>query len=204
MDLLQMESDRENPWVRSTQKQTAVLRKLVDELVYLSRMEEEHPPLEMEPFDPGSLLLETAEPFVAMAEFSGRDLRVNAEEGLQMTADRASLQRLISILCDNAVKYAAPGPIRADLRGEGKNIVLEVSNPVAEPMTRQQCEQLFHRFYRVDASRSKKKTGGFGIGLAIAAAIAEKHGGRISAAMQDDRLVFTCLLPKEPRSSSYL
>ena len=198
MELLQMETE-DNPWVRSTLKQTATLRKLVDELVYLSRMEEERPLPEIEALDPGKLLEETAEPFVAMAEYSGRDMTVTAEKGLRMTGDRASIQRLMSTLCDNAVKYASEGPVCAEIRGEGRNIVLEVSNPVEEPLTKQQCDQLFDRFFRLDQSRNKEKKSGFGIGLAIAAAIAEKHGGRISAAMDGNRLVFTCVLPKEAK-----
>ena len=196
MELLEMEA-ADNPWVRSTQKQTAAMRRLVDELVYLSRMEEEHPTLEREPLDPGKLLEETAEPFAAMAEFNGREMTVTAEEGLRITGDRASIQRLMSTLCDNAVKYASDGPIIAEVRDEGKNILLQVSNPVEEPLTKEQCSQLFDRFYRTDSSRSKGKQGGFGIGLAIAAAIVEKHGGRINAAMEGSRLVFSCLLPKE-------
>ena len=198
MELLQMETE-DNPWVRSTQKQTATLRKLVDELVYLSRMEEAHPVLEIEALDPGKLLEETAEPFTAMAEYSGREMTVTAEKGLQMSGDRASIQRLMSTLLDNAVKYASEGPICAEIRGEGRNIVLEVSNPVEEPLTKQQCDQLFDRFYRMDKSRNKEKKSGFGIGLAIASAIAEKHGGKISAAMDGKRLVFTCLLPMEAK-----
>ena len=176
------------------------MRRLVDELVYLSRMEEENPPLTVEELDVGKLLEETAEPFVSMAEFSGREMVVEAEEGLRITGDRASLQRLMSTLCDNAVKYASDSPIRAEIRAEGKNqVVLRVSNPVAEPLTKQQCDQLFNRFYRVDESRNKDKKSGFGIGLAIAAAIAEKHGGRISAAMEGNLLVFTCVLPREAK-----
>ncbi len=196
MELLEMENEG-NPWVRSTQNQAAVMRRLVDELVYLSRMEEEYPTLEFETLDPGNLLKETAEPFAAMAEYNGLEMTVSAEKDLQINGDRASIQRLISTLCDNAVKYASAGPIRAEVRSEGKNIFLQVSNPVEEPLTKQQCEQLFNRFYRVDQSRSKGKKSGFGIGLAIAAAIAEKHGGRISAAMEENRLVMTCQLPKE-------
>ena len=199
MELMEMEEE-DNPWIKSTQKQTAAMRRLVDELVYLSRMEEENPPLTVEKLDVGKLLEETAEPFVSMAEYSGREMTVEAEEGLQITGDRASLQRLMSTLCDNAVKYASSGPIRAEIRAEGKNhVALKVSNPVEEPLTRQQCEQLFNRFYRVDESRNKDRKSGFGIGLAIASAIAEKHGGRITAAMEGDLLVFTCVLPREAK-----
>ena len=76
--------------------------------------------------DMGKLLEETAEPFVSMAEYGGREMRVTAEKDLRMTGDRASIQRLISTLCDNAVKYASAGPIEASMRGDGRMIRLEV------------------------------------------------------------------------------
>ena len=200
MELLEMEQEG-NPWVISTQKQTAAMRRLVDELVYLSRMEEEYPTLEREPMNPGELLEETAEPFVAMAEYNGRTMEVRADRGLQLTGDRAAIQRLMSTLCDNAVKYSAEGTILAEMSGEGKNLALRISNPVETPLTKEQCKQLFNRFYRADPSRNKEKKSGFGIGLAIAAAIAEKHGGKISAAMEGNRLVFTCVIPRDGRAS---
>ena len=196
MELLQMELP-DNPWVKSTQKQTGQMRHLVDELVYLSRMEEENAPMEAETLALDALLRETAEPFIDMAEYQGKTFDLDAESGLEIRGDRASIQRLASTLLDNAVKYASDGgTIRAEARSEGRHAVLAVSNDVAEPLTAEQCRQLFDRFYRADSSRNKEKQGGFGIGLAIAAAITEKHGGSISAAMDGNRLVFTCRLPK--------
>ena len=100
--------------------------------------------------DAGKLLEETAEPFAAMAEYNGLEMAVAAEKGLRMKGDKASVQRLMSTLCDNAVKYAAKGPIRAEIHAEGKNIALRVSNPVEEPLTRQQCEQLYLHAERRD------------------------------------------------------
>ncbi len=196
MDLLQMEQP-DSQWVKSTQKQTAQLRHLVDELVYLSRMEEENAPLVMESLSLAPLIQETAEPFMAMAEYQGKSMAADTENGLSIRGDRASIQRLLSTLLDNAVKYApAEGSIQVKARGEGRFVILTVSNDVSQPLNAEQCRQLFDRFYRADPSRNKEKQGGFGIGLAIAAAIVEKHGGRISAGMEGSRLVFTCRLPK--------
>ena len=197
MELLKMETP-DNQWIRSTQKQTAAMRHLVDELVYLSRMEEEYPALTMEPLNLGAMLRETAEPFQAMAEFNGKEMAVTAEDSLRVTGDRASVQRLISTLCDNAVKYTPEGgSIAAEAAAEGKYAVIRVANHVAEPMTKEQCAQLFNRFYRADESRSKEKQGGFGIGLAIAAAIAEKHGGSMKAEMDGEMLAISAFLPRE-------
>ena len=197
MELLKMENP-DNPWIRSTQKQTGAMKHLVDELVYLSRMEEENPALTMESLAPGTMLRETAEPFQAMAEFSGKEMKVEADDGLRITGDRPSLQRLMSTLLDNAVKYTPEGgDILAEAAAEGKNAVIRVSNTVEKPMTKEQCAQLFNRFYRADESRSKEKQSGFGIGLAIAAAIAEKHGGSMDAAMEGNRLSISAKLPRE-------
>ena len=197
MELLKMENP-DNPWIRSTQKQTGALRHLVDELVYLSRMEEENPALNMESLAPGAILREAAEPFQAMAEFNGKELQVVTEEDLRITGDRPSLQRLMSTMLDNAVKYTPEGgEILAEAVSEGKHAVIRVSNTVEKPMTKEQCAQLFNRFYRADESRNKDRKGGFGIGLAIAAAIAEKHGGSMNARMEEDRLVISAALPRD-------
>ena len=196
MELLQMEQ-LDSSWVKSTQRQVAQMRHLVDELVYLSRMEEENAPLVMECLAVAPLLRETSEPFADMAEFEGKTMTVEADDNLTVLGDRASVQRLLSTLLDNAVKYASEeGSIMVSVKGEGRHVRIMVANDVPQPLTEEQCQQLFDRFYRADPSRSKDKQSGFGIGLAIAAAIVEKHGGSISAAMEGNRLVFSCKLPK--------
>lgn len=117
---------------------------------------------------------------------------------LLFAGDRPSLQRLMSTMLDNAVKYTPEGgEILAEAVSEGKHAVIRVSNTVEKPMTKEQCAQLFNRFYRVDESRNKDRKGGFGIGLAIAAAIAEKHGGSMNARMEEDRLVISAALPRD-------
>ena len=191
MDVLALETG-ENEWVRSTQKQVANMRDLVNELIYLSRLDEEDAKPERAEVDLSALVRETAEPFVGMAEFTGKSMRLDVEDGLRLTGDRGMLQRLVSILCDNAVKYAPEGDeIVVALRRGGKGAVLSTENALSTPMDDETLRHLFDRFYRAAASRSRE-SGGYGIGLSVARAIVERHGGSIRASRKDGKMTFTC------------
>ena len=195
MDVLSLDQP-DNTWIHSTQKQTANLRRMVDEMLYLTRVEEEDAPLNMQRINLSALLADASDPFVAMAEFSGRSMTVQAERNLTVIGDESALRRLITILLDNAVKYAPDSAsISVTCQARGRHIDLQTVNAVETPLTQQQCAQLFDRFYRVDESRDKSERSGYGIGLAIASAIAGKHSGRMDAHMQDDALVIRCVLP---------
>ena len=195
MDVLALEAG-ENEWIQSTKKQVANMRGLVNELIYLSRLDEEDAKLKRNDVDLSKLVRETAEPFVGMAEFSGKKMVVEAEVGIHVNGDNAALQRLISILCDNAVKYTPEGgTITVRLTHSRKGIVLKTENTLASLLSRETVEHLFDRFYRADESRSKE-SGGYGIGLSVAKAIVEKHGGAIQIRQRDDenRIEFICIL----------
>ena len=196
MDVLTLETG-ENEWIRSTQKQVANLRGLVGELIYLSRLDEEDAKLQKTEVDLSKLVAESAEPFVGMAEFAGKTLNVDVEDGVHMTGDGAMLGRLVSILCDNAVKYAPEGDtIAVILARSRKGIMLITDNAVLQPMSDETLRHLFDRFYRADASRSRE-SGGYGIGLSVARAIAEKHGGSIRVRQTPEgRVRFECMLAK--------
>lgn len=193
MDVMAMESG-DNEWIRSTRKQVANLRGLVGELIYLSRLDEEDAKLRREDVDLSKLVREGAEPFAGMAEFAGKTLTVAAEDGVHVTGDAAMLGRLVSILCDNAVKYAPEGDaIAVTLRRGRRGVELITDNALREPMSDETLRHLFDRFYRADASRSRE-SGGYGIGLSVARAIAEKHGGGIRVRQSEGRVIFTCRL----------
>ena len=197
MELLEMENEG-NPWVRSTQNQAAAMRRLVDELVYLSRMEEEYPTLEFETLDLGELLKETAEPFAAMAEYNGLEMTVTAEKNLQMNGDRASIQRLISTLCDNAVKYSkADTNIFLSCRREENGTCSLNVRDEGQGISAEDLPKIFDRFYRSDKAR-KSETGGHGLGLSIARIIVIAHNGKIRVRSKPGAgTVFSVILPVE-------
>ncbi len=98
------------------------------------------------------------------------------------------MRQLVSILLDNAIKYAADEtPISVELRSARKGVVLRAENTCVSPENIE-ADKLFDRFYRADPSRSE--SAGFGIGLSIARSIAEGHRGSIKAEINGDRIVF--------------
>lgn len=178
-DIAAMEYEGDE-WISNIQKQTARLTRLVGELVSLSRMDEEVPFPEKSTFSLSDAAWETAEPFAVRAKAEGKKYCQNIEENLTFYGDLNSIQKLISILLDNAVKYAtADGEICLDIYRRRRKTCIKVTNTCDLPDTAE-LDRLFDRFYRVDESRSVN-TGGTGIGLAMAQAIAETHGGKIRA-----------------------
>ena len=103
------------------------------------------------------------------------------------------MRQLVSILLDNAVKYALPvTPIRFALEKGKRGVVLRCSN-ACTPLAEGETEKLFDRFYRSDQARSAD--GSFGVGLSIARSIAEGHHGVIRAQCpQPGEIVFTAQL----------
>jgi signal transduction histidine kinase len=186
MDVLALK-DRDNPWIDGTRNQVVSMRSLVEDMVYLSRADETDRPLNPESLDLKDLILETAEPYQAMAEFRNKSFQCDAGVNLPVRGDKSSLRRVISILCDNAVKYTPEGgTIILRARPENRKAVIETENPPIQPLTDEDCSRLFDRFYRADKARDREKQNGYGIGLSIAQAVITRHGGTASAGMTPD------------------
>ena len=193
LKVLEMEVGQQK-WIDKAQAQADKMSGLVSSLVTLSRMDEEEPPIPLTDFDVSAAVDETAESFRDSAAAAGHDLTVDVPVGITYHGDEAAVRQLTSILLDNAVKYALPGgTISVSLRRERRGIVLRSGNPCA-PLTREELDKLFDRFYRPDQSRTAA-TGGFGVGLSIARGIAEAHHGSITAdCPEEGRIEFTAVL----------
>lgn len=176
-EVLEMEMEK-NEWLTGIEKQVARLRKLVNDLVALSRLDEGRPMDEEARFSLSDAVCDTALAFSAAAERAGKRLRVEVEPAVFVTGDEAALRQLTAILVDNAVKYAdAGGEVTVCLRG-GRHPVLTVENDCRN-VDELPLQRLFDRFYRFDPARTGD--GSHGLGLSIARSIAETHRAALRA-----------------------
>jgi len=106
-------------------------------------------------------------------------IREVSSEEVTVLGDRNALQRLLTVLLDNATKYT-PAPGRVELRLETRGSVAAIrvcDSGIGIPLEEQ--SKIFERFYRVDKARSRDLKGA-GIGLAIAQWIVQQHRGSIT------------------------
>lgn len=178
-DVIELTSG-ETEWTKSIRNQIRRLTKLTEELVGLAKLQEIDELPERQKVAVSIVLRETCEQFETVAKMHGKELVWDLQDNLWMYGDEAMLERLFSILLDNAVKYAdEKARISVSAKKNGKYIHIEVRNP-AENMKKGKHMDLFERFYRADASHNSA-TGGHGIGLSNAQAIVELHKGKITA-----------------------
>ncbi len=165
---------------------------LISQMLYLSR-EEYSQNTVMTDIDYSREVNSVCLSVEALAFEKGRTLESAVTDDIIINGDKASINRMIHILTDNAISHSPAGS-QVDIRLErikGK-AVLSVENEGT--ISEDDLAHIFDRFYRTDSSRSRE-TGGFGLGLAIAKAIAERHNGTITAQSRSNKTTFTVTLP---------
>jgi heavy metal sensor kinase len=152
---------------------------LVEELLSLARADSGRESLQIAEVDLSSVVREVSEQWQElMATRNLSFTREVAGEEITVLGDRNALQRLLTVLLDNAVKYTpAPGAVDLRLETKGPSAVIRVSDS-GIGIAQEEQRKIFERFYRVDKARSRA-LGGAGIGLAIAQWIAQQHKGSI-------------------------
>jgi heavy metal sensor kinase len=176
------------------------LRKIVEGLFALSRLDAGEAMEQTAPFDLGELAATTAEQMCLLAEDKKIFIACRVAEKVIVRGDRARLKQVIVNLLDNAIKYTpAHGRIDVSVSLRNGKAALEVTdNGLGIP--HEALPHLFERFYRVDKARSRA-LGGAGLGLSIVEAICSAHGGRVEAqSTEGEGSRFIVELPSTPES----
>lgn len=170
----------ESEWTQNTRDQVKRLTALTNQMVALSRLDENPEPKEMTEFNLSDVAYEVIDHFVALSEVTGKKINMEIQDGITYKGDENSIRQLISILVDNAMKYAVQTEsIDISLKRDGWKIRFMLRN-LTDGMQEGAQDILFERFYRPDSSRNSE-TGGSGIGLSLAKSIVEVHKGKITA-----------------------
>ena len=171
-----------NEWLDDIRSEGHRMTELVNQLVALSRMDEENHALNLADVALGKIVADTVSEFEPLAISRGKTMGANIDSDIIYHGDEALLRRLVGILMDNAIKYCDYGGDIVVTLHCNRHIVLTVENTYAA-VGELELNRLFDRFYRADKARTFK--GGYGVGLSMAKAIAEKHKGEIVAYKKD-------------------
>ncbi|MBR5765333.1 MAG: HAMP domain-containing histidine kinase, partial [Lachnospiraceae bacterium] len=151
LDVLTMEHG-EDEWTENIRKQTGRMSRLVNELVTLSRLDEESPLPDKEEFSLSNAAWEIADVYMPQAKAQGKNFSVEIEEDVSLFGDKSSIQQMLSVLLDNAVRYSDDkGDIRFSVSKKKNRAYIEVFN-TCDYETAPDTERLFDRFYRPDES----------------------------------------------------
>lgn len=186
-------SNHDQLYVDNIRTESRRMKTLVEDMLTLSRAEGLGQQSPHTALDFSDLVTDTALRFEPVAYEAQRQLNYTIASDLRVSGSIEQLRQLLDVLLDNAIKYASDNStIRLDLRQEGRSARLLVEN-AGEPIPPEKLSHLFDRFYRADASRSGPN--GFGLGLSIAQAIANQHGGSIRCESDSRSTRFFVTLP---------
>nr|AAD10266.1 putative histidine kinase [Latilactobacillus sakei subsp. sakei 23K] len=171
------------------------MKVLVEDLFEYTKVRQTSTPIAKTTFDMEQMLEQLAASFELEAQKKNMQITVECQPTpLMMEADTEKLGRVFNNLIANALKYGKGGKqIILSAEKVGQEAIIKVSND-GQQIPSDSLNQLFDRFYRVEASRSQE-TGGTGLGLAITQSIVALHGGYIYADSTPQLTSFVIHLP---------
>jgi signal transduction histidine kinase len=174
-------SPSQETWAR-LKTETGRLHRLVEDLEELSRAEARELRLALAPVEPNVIVVGAVNRLDAAFVAKGVDLQIEVSPELpRVNADSERAIQVLTNLLSNALRYTpVPGRVTVAARRAGGSVRFDVAD-TGIGIAAEHLPHIFERFYRVDKSRARQ-SGGTGIGLAIAEALTEAMGGRISVA----------------------
>lgn len=188
------ENPKEIKWLNNIKSEANRMSILIKNLLELASFEKKETYVLKE--DNLSKVVELAVlTFEAKAYESDIKLESKIDSNIKFTFDSYSINELVEILLDNALKHAdKKSTIEVELKSDGNNIILRVRD-TGDVIPQGEEEKIFERFYRLDKSRSRKDNR-YGLGLAIAKNIVVNHKGKIRANSTGNETVFEVLFKK--------
>ena len=178
------------------------LEDLINEFFDITRFNLSHLELEKQTVDLSRMLQQVVSEFEPMLAEEQLTCTLDLPARMDYPCDPDKLARVFDNLLRNACHYSTPGTnVQISGAETDTSIVLSFHNE-GRTIPPEKLERIFDQFFRLDSSRATR-TGGAGLGLAIAKEIVELHGGTISARSWDNHVEFQVTLPKAIREGDF-
>lgn len=173
--------------------ETNRMKKLVNDLLDISRIESGQSVLELAEFNINELIGNTLFAFETRINAKNIDVRVElGDSANNVYADSNRIGQVLCNLIDNAIRYvpSVGGELVITAQSDKQFIIVSVANN-GEPIPEEDITHIFDRFYKVERARTRNNDSGMGLGLSIAKLIVHEHGGDISVTSNQKKTEFS-------------
>lgn len=184
-------------WLENIAVESKLMAKLVDDLLFLARVDSAQELLKKDTFLLNLALNQVIQAFEPVAARERIKLNSRVIPQIDLYGDQTRIKQLVSILIDNAIKYTpSGGEVNLEVKNLENKVEIIISD-TGEGIEQEHLNKIFERFYRVDKARSRED-GGIGLGLSIADSIVKAHKGTIKIQSAPDKgSTFIISLPKQ-------
>ena len=163
------------------------MKHLAEDLLNLGRLENWQDRKEqMQPVELSTLTDNECMYFEPLFFEDSKSLDYNIADNISILGDAKKIKDLISILLENALKYSV-SHTSLTLCKQKNNVILSVENDISKELSKEDTQNIFKRFYRLDESHS---SAGYGLGLPIAKEIVAMHKGEIKVKSENKKICF--------------
>lgn len=192
----ELKEDKKNQkYIENIKYETERMNKLITSLLDLSKLDSGVTKTSFKEENISKILEKISLTFEGIAYEAELKIASNIEDNITFKCNKDEIERLVSIILDNAIKHSYKKTIiSVDMHQVKNNIIIEVTN-TGDGIKPGDEEKIFERFYRADKSRNRNANR-YGLGLAIAKNIVTNHNGTITASSNNDKTTFKIILKK--------
>ena len=190
-----LQNDYKQKWIDNIKNESDRMNELITSLLDLSKIENSKDKELFVDVDLSKLIQKSCLTFESLMFEKNITFTSNIDENVLLKCEEYQIKQLISIIMDNAIRHSEQkGEIIVNLKNHRTEIILEIKNK-GKAIPKEMEEKIFERFYRADESRNRNENR-YGLGLAIAKGIVEKHNGNITAHSENGYTTFRINLKK--------